>query len=86
MFAYLNIADEDEAEYLARVEALLGAGPDEAGCWRDPDGCAVEDFGLPETLMLWAEARRLYIIATPDPFGDLTGLEMCLEAVKLYAD
>ena len=54
--------------------------------WRDGDGCVVEDFGLPETLMLWAEARRLFVIITDDPLHDLTGLEMCLEALALYAE
>ena len=68
------------------MQTTLGAAPDEAGVWRDADGCEVEDFGLPESLMLWAEARRVYVIVTPDPLEDLTGLEMCLEAVKLYAD
>lgn len=86
VFAYMNVIDEEEAEYRGRVEAIMGAAPDEAGLWRDPDGCEIEDFGLPENLMLWAEARRLYIIVTPDPLEDLTGLEMCLDAVRLYAD
>jgi hypothetical protein len=36
--------------------------------------------------MLWAEARRLFVIATPDIYGDLAGFEMCLDAVKLYSD
>jgi len=86
VFAFLNIASEAEAEYVERVEAFVGAQRDEDGVWRDGDGCVVEDFGLPETLMLWAEARRLFVIVTPDPLGDLTGLELCLDAVRLYAD
>ncbi len=36
--------------------------------------------------MLWAEARRLYVIVTNDVQTDLTGLQLCLEAVQLYAD
>jgi len=59
---------------------------------RDPDGrfrdhlaCEVEDFGLPENLMLWAEARRFFVIVTPDPFSDLTGLELALDAARVYA-
>jgi hypothetical protein len=36
--------------------------------------------------MLWAEARRFYVIVTPDVHGDLTGLELCLDAVRLYSD
>jgi len=86
VFGFLNVSDESEAEYGERVEAFVGATRDEEGVWRDGDGCLVEDFGLPETLMLWAEARRLFVIVTPDPLGDLTGLELCLTAVRSYAD
>jgi nucleoside 2-deoxyribosyltransferase len=46
----------------------------------------VEDFGLPETVMLWAEARRLFVVITDDPLHDLTGLELCLDALALYAE
>lgn len=83
---FLNATDELDAEYRDRVESLMGAGLDEHGHWLDPDGCLIEDFGLPETLMLWAEARRLYVIVTQDPLGDLTGLQLCLEALRAYAD
>ena len=86
VFAYLNVADESEAEYADRVEVHVGAQRDEHGVWRDGDGCVVEDFGLPETVMLWAEARRLFVIVTDDPLHDLTGLEMCLDALALYAE
>jgi nucleoside 2-deoxyribosyltransferase len=86
VFAYLNVATEEEADYRDRIVGLLGAAPDEAGVWRDADGCEVEDFALPETLMLWAEARRFFVIVTPDPMGDVTGLELCLETVRLYSD
>jgi len=86
VFAYMNVEDEAEAEYLGRVEAILGAEVDDAGVWRDPDGSEVEDLELPENLMLWAEARRFYIIVTPDPLADATGLALCLDALKLYAD
>ena len=86
VFGFLNVSDENEAEYRDRVEAFAGAQPDEKGDWRDAGGCLIEDFGLPETLMLWAEARRLFVIVTPDPLGDLTGLQLCLEAMRLYAD
>lgn len=86
VFGYLNVTDEGEADHRTRVLSWVGGelGPD--GRWRDGDDCEIEDFGLPENLMLWAEARRLYVIITPDPLFDLTGLELCLEAVKLYAD
>jgi nucleoside 2-deoxyribosyltransferase len=86
VFAYMNVPSEAEAELCARVEAYVGAEADEDGVWRDERGAAIEDFGLPEALMLWAEARRLYVIVTPDPDVDLTGLQLCLEAVKLYSD
>lgn len=69
-----------------KVDTLLGATLDEARVWRDADGCEIEDHGLPETVMLWGEARRLFVIVTQDPLRDLTGLELCLEALKLYAE
>lgn len=86
VFAFLNVSDEAEAEYRERVELLVGAQLDEHGHWLDADGNQIEDFGLPETLMLWAEARRLYVIVSEDPLGDLTGLQLCLEALRAYAD
>lgn len=86
VFAYINVADEDEAEYLARVESVIGATIGEDGLAHDVDGLEIEDFDLPETLMLWAEARRFFCIVTPDPLSDVTGVELCLEAMKAYAD
>jgi len=86
VFAYLNVAEEEDADYRGRVEALFGAEAGEDGRWRDPDGGEIEDFGLPENLMLWAEARRFYVIVTPEPYQDVTGLQLCLEALQLYAD
>ena len=86
VFAYLNVDNEADAELRARVEAMIGVELDRSGVWRDGFGGEVEDFGLPEDLMLWAEARRLFVIVTPDTYGDLTGFEMCLDAVKLYSD
>ena len=86
IFAYLNVATEDEADYLSRIDIHIGASQDDMGIWRDEDDCRIEDFALPESLMLWAEARRLFVIVTPDVLGDLTGLEMCLEALSLYTD
>ena len=85
VFAYLNVDDEDEADHSGRVEGRLGAGRDGEGRLRDLLGCEVEDFGLPENLMLWAETRRFFVVVTPDPIGDLTGLKLVLEAVRLYA-
>jgi nucleoside 2-deoxyribosyltransferase len=86
VFAYMNVPTEAEAELCARVEAYVGAEADELGVLRDEQGATIEDFGLPEALMLWAEVRRLYVIVTPEPDADLTGLQLCLEAVKLYSD
>ena len=86
VFAYMNVPDEDSAEHRWRILEWVGGDLGEDGRWRDEEGCEIEDFGLPENLMLWAEARRLYVIVTPDPLFDLTGLELCLEAVKLYAE
>ncbi len=86
VFGYLNVAAEDDVEYLRRVERQFGAMQDEYGVWRDAEDCEIEDYGLPESLMLWAEARRLCVVVTPDVIGDLTGFKMCLEAVRLYAD
>ena len=85
VFAYMNVAEEAQAEHRHRVLEWIGGRADEDGRWRDSDGAEIQDFGLPENLMLWAEARRLYVIVTPDPLFDLTGLELCLEAVRLYA-
>lgn len=85
VFAYMNVVDEAEAELLQRVGAILGAAPDPLGVWRDALGCAIENLGLPETALLWAEARRFLVVVTPDPLEDLTGLEACLEAMTLYA-
>jgi nucleoside 2-deoxyribosyltransferase len=86
VFAYMNVQGEDEAELRIRIENEVGLDLDRQGLWRDGFGCAVEDFGLPEELMLWAEARRLFVVATPDVYGDLTGFELCLDAVRLYSD
>ncbi len=84
VFAYLNIDREEEAEYRGRVDLWLGVSQSEDGIWRDAYGCAVEDLGLPEGVMLWAEARRLFVVAAGDPLTDLTGLELCLDAARAY--
>ncbi len=85
VFAYLNVADEDDADHRGRVDMIMGARHDEDGRWRDGLGNEIEDFGLPENLMLWAEARRFFVIVTPEPFADLTGLELALDAARVYA-
>jgi nucleoside 2-deoxyribosyltransferase len=86
VFAYMNVAEEEDAELASRVESWALVELDDDGTLRDEHGSEIEDFGLPENLMLWAEARRLYVIVTPDTLADLTGLELCLEAVKLFND
>ncbi|CAN5144657.1 nucleoside 2-deoxyribosyltransferase [soil metagenome] len=84
--AYMNVLDEAEADHRDRVEGHLGAVLDEQGVWRDPDGARIEDLGLPEAALLWAEARRFMVIVTDEPMEDVTGLELCLDALRLYAD
>ncbi len=86
VFAYMNVSDEADADHRNRVLQWIGGRMTEDGGWVDAQDCEIEDFGLPENLMLWAEARRLFVIVTPDPLFDLTGLELCLDAMKLYAD
>ena len=86
VLAYMNLEDEADADYRSRVEAWIGAMPDAQGVWRDANGCEVEDLGLPDSPLLWAEARRLFVIVTPDPLGDTTGLELCLEALRAWDD
>lgn len=86
VFAYANVADEEEADLVGRVGAWFGASAEPDGVWRDADGCAIEDLGLPETLMLWAEARRFFVVVTDAPFSETAGLDLCLEALKAYAD
>ena len=86
VFAFINLENEDDAEYRERVERLLGASMDGTGLWFDGDGAEIEDFGLPETAMLWAEARQFYCVVSPDPLTDLTGLELCLGAMKAYTE
>lgn len=86
VFAYMNVTEEEDAELAGRIEGWAVVEMGEDGVLRDDHGCEIEDYGLPESLMLWAEARRLYVIVTPDPLGDLTGLELCLEAVRMFND
>ncbi|WP_442867753.1 nucleoside 2-deoxyribosyltransferase [Caulobacter sp. NIBR2454] len=85
VFAYMNITTEDDADLATRLSGYVGIEVDDEGVVHDQDGCLVEDFELPETLMLWAEARRLFIVVTEDPLRDLTGLQLCLEAIRQYA-
>ena len=86
VFAYMNLADEDDAHLRGRVEAMMGAAPAPDGRWRDAEGCEIEDFYLPESIMLWGEARRLFLVVTTEPWSDLTGLEMCLDSLQIYAE
>lgn len=86
VFAWLNVTEEDHGELRDRIASHVGARLESDGAWRDPDGCLIEDFGLPESLMLWAESRRLFVVLTDDPLRDLTGLQLCLEALSAYQD
>lgn len=85
VFAYMYVEEAEEADHRTRVESMMGAMRDPDGPPRDHLGCEIEDFGLPENLMLWAEARRLFVVVSPDPLRDLTGLKLALDAVRLYA-
>jgi nucleoside 2-deoxyribosyltransferase len=86
VFAYMNVALEEDADHRERVEGFIGATLSEDGRWRDHHDCEIEDFGLPETVMLWAEARKFYVVVTSDPILELAGLELALDAVRLYAE
>jgi nucleoside 2-deoxyribosyltransferase len=86
VFAYMNVQIEEDAELRGRIENDMGLELDRSGVWRDSFGGKIEDFGLPEELMLWAEARRLFVVVTDDIYGDVSGFELCLDAVKLYSD
>jgi nucleoside 2-deoxyribosyltransferase len=84
VFAYLNVEEDDDADHCIRVLSHMGGEQDADGRWRDAEGAEIEDFDLPENLMLWAEARRFYVVVTDEPLTDVTGLELCLEAVREY--
>jgi len=86
VFGYLNVADEGDAEERDRVAVEYGVDLGADGVWRDQDGHEIEDFGLPIPALLWAEIRRLFIVVADTPWNDLTGLELCLEAVRAYAE
>ena len=73
VLAYMNLEDEDDADYRSRVEAWIGASPDVAGGWRDANGCAGEEPDLPESALLWGQARRLFVVITPGPLRDGQG-------------
>lgn len=86
VLAYMNVTDEDDADHRSRIEAMVGAVPGGDGRWFDMDDGEIEDLSLPENVMLWAEARRFFVIVTPEPFSDTTGLSMCLDALGLYSE
>lgn len=86
VLAYMNVTNEDDADYRSRVEAMVGAVPGDDGRWFDMDDGEIEDLALPENVMLWAEARRFFIIVTSEPFSDTTGLSLCLDALELYSE
>lgn len=86
VYGYLNVSDEDDAEERDRIAVEYGVALGHDGVWRDQDGHEIADFGLPVPALLWAEIRRIFILVTEEPWGDITGLELCLEAVQAYAD
>ncbi len=85
VFAYMNVVDADEADHLGRVGVMLGAQQDMNGRWLDGLGLEIEDFGLAENLMLWAESRCLFVEVTDDPFSDLGGMARALDTARVYA-
>lgn len=84
LFVYMNVRSDDEAELLGRIDRHGGAQLGLDGLWRDFEGAEIEDFGLPENLLLWAQARRFFVVVTDDPLGDCSGLDLCLRAMRLY--
>jgi nucleoside 2-deoxyribosyltransferase len=85
LFAYSN----DPATYAERVARTINVTKSSAGQLIDSDGLAVEDFGLPDNLMM-IHALDLHgaALVTPrhapaDLWRDLTAFEAC---VRLAAD
>jgi nucleoside 2-deoxyribosyltransferase len=83
VFAYSN----DAASLEDRVRAAAGGrlAPTSDGGWRDPDGLAVEPFGLAENLMLaCATAAPIvtHAAAPADRFRDLTAFRVCLQHAR----
>jgi nucleoside 2-deoxyribosyltransferase len=77
----------DAAPLEARVRAAAGGRllPDPDGGWRDPDGLAVEPFGLAENLMLaCATAAPIVVHDAPaaERYRDLTAFRLCLEHAR----
>ncbi len=50
----------DDRDYLVRVSGAYGGNlrKGDDGVWRDPSGIEVEDFGLPENLMITTSAKE----------------------------
>ena len=69
-FAYSNRPGTS----LAGVRAAGGAVRGADGIWRDREGVRIEDFGLPENLML-AIATPILRAPEPRPIGDLQTFE-----------
>jgi nucleoside 2-deoxyribosyltransferase len=83
VFAYTN----DGGSLEARVRAAAGGRLDRSadGELRDPEGLAVEAFGLAENLMLACATAAPIVIHTAEPadrYRDLTGFKQCLEHVR----
>jgi nucleoside 2-deoxyribosyltransferase len=85
VFGYTNV----EGALLDRIRAGDPAAcPDIAGCWRDRHGLAIEDFGLPDNLMLVCclEAGGAPLVISPCEedrcLTDLTGFRVCLDLAR----
>jgi nucleoside 2-deoxyribosyltransferase len=83
VFAYTNDGRALEARVRAAAGGRLDAAAD--GELRDPDGLAVEPFGLAENLMLACATAAPIVVhaaAPADLYRDLTGFQQCLELLK----
>ena len=90
IYAYANVG----GTYRDRVAADLGVPlhQDDAGRWVDPDGLAVEDFGLEDNLMIVGAVEATggtfvtRTVATDRLLTDLTAFEDCLKAARNQAE
>ncbi|HEY7307831.1 MAG TPA: nucleoside 2-deoxyribosyltransferase [Gemmataceae bacterium] len=83
VFAYTNVA----VPFTTRTASFLGpaARRDQAGCLRDGDDMAVEEWGLMDNLMLeggaLASGGELVVVnaSERERFNDLSGFEKCVQ-------
>jgi nucleoside 2-deoxyribosyltransferase len=68
--AYMCLPSGMSYDLKRRTVALCNGAQDEKGCWRDALGLEIEDFGLPENLML-SVPTHLWFERLPDGQGAL---------------